>query len=116
MSDAPQSFTARGLLRVNASSHIERIGDRVGISDSTYKWYDGRIGERVATPGVTVVDDGAMHERRGSLTIDDEGTPTGRTVLIEDGILKDYLQEVYRARGVLTTPSPSSRARCDDPG
>ena len=49
--------------------------------------FSGRIGERVAAPGVTVVDDGAMNQRRGSLTIDDEGTPTGRTTLIEDGIL-----------------------------
>ena len=60
--------------------------------------FSGRIGERVATPGVTVVDDGAMDQRRGSLTIDDEGTPTGRTVLIEDGILKGYLQDRLNAR------------------
>ncbi|MES2002792.1 MAG: metalloprotease TldD [Pseudomonadota bacterium] len=60
--------------------------------------FSGRIGERVAAPGVTVIDDGAMRHRRGSLTIDDEGTPTGRTVLIEDGILKGYLQDRLNAR------------------
>src|SRR5689334_6689259 len=60
--------------------------------------FSGRIGDRVATEGVTIVDDGAMEQRRGSLTIDDEGTPTGRTVLIEDGILKGYLQDRLNAR------------------
>ncbi|MES2148017.1 MAG: metalloprotease TldD [Pseudomonadota bacterium] len=60
--------------------------------------FSGRIGERVAAPGVTVIDDGAMRHRRGSLTIDDEGTPTGRTVLIEDGILNGYLQDRLNAR------------------
>ena len=48
--------------------------------------FAGRLGERVAAPGVTVVDDGTLEGRRGSLTVDDEGTPTSRTVLIEDGI------------------------------
>ena len=60
--------------------------------------FSGRIGDRVATEGVTIVDDGAIEQRRGSLTIDDEGTPTGRTVLIEDGILKGYLQDRLNAR------------------
>jgi TldD protein len=60
--------------------------------------FSGRIGERVAAPGVTVVDDGAIAGRRGSLTIDDEGTPTGRTVLIEDGILKGYMHDRMSAR------------------
>jgi len=50
--------------------------------------FAGRLGERVASPGVTVVDDGTLAGRRGSLTVDDEGTPTSKTVLIEDGILK----------------------------
>ncbi len=57
-----------------------------------------RIGERVAAPGVTVVDDGTIEGRRGSLTVDDEGTPTSRTVLIEDGVLKGYLQDRLNAR------------------
>ena len=60
--------------------------------------FSGLRGERVATPGVTIVDDGTMNDRRGSLTIDDEGTPTERTVLIEDGILKGYLQDRMNAR------------------
>ena len=60
--------------------------------------FSGRIGERVAAPGVTVVDDGTMPGRRGSLNIDDEGNPTQRNVLIEDGILKGYLQDNLNAR------------------
>ncbi len=60
--------------------------------------FAGLMGERVAAPGVTVIDDGVMDDRRGSLTIDDEGTPTERTVLIEDGILKGYMQDRMNAR------------------
>jgi len=56
------------------------------------------IGERVAAPGVTVVDDGTIENRRGSLTVDDEGTPTQRTVLIEDGVLTGYMQDRMNAR------------------
>jgi TldD protein len=60
--------------------------------------FAGRIGERVAAPGVTVVDDGTLPQRRGSLNIDDEGNPTQCTTLIEDGILKGYLQDTLNAR------------------
>jgi TldD protein len=60
--------------------------------------FAGLLGERVASPGVTVVDDGTIDSRRGSLSVDDEGTPTSRTVLIEDGILKGYLQDRQNAR------------------
>src|SRR4051812_45743804 len=60
--------------------------------------FSGRLGQRVAAPGVTVVDDGTLPERRGSLTVDDEGTPTSRTVLIEDGVLRGYLQDSLNAR------------------
>ncbi len=60
--------------------------------------FAGLIGERVAAPGVTVVDDGTLADRRGSLTIDDEGTPTERTVLIEDGVLVGYMQDRMNAR------------------
>jgi TldD protein len=56
------------------------------------------MGQRIASPGVTVVDDGTMPDRRGSLTVDDEGTPTSRTVLIEDGILREFLQDRLNAR------------------
>ncbi|HMM13270.1 MAG TPA: metalloprotease TldD [Parvibaculum sp.] len=60
--------------------------------------FSGLLGQRVAAPGVTVVDDGTLADRRGSLTVDDEGTPTSRTVLIEDGILKGYMQDRLNAR------------------
>ncbi len=63
------------------------------------------VGERVASPGVTVVDDGTLPGRRGSLSVDDEGTPTSATVLIEDGILKGFMQDRLNARlmGVAAT-------------
>jgi TldD protein len=60
--------------------------------------FSGRLGQRVASPGVTVVDDGTMPGRRGSLTVDDEGNPTQRTVLIEDGVLRGYMQDSLNAR------------------
>jgi len=60
--------------------------------------FSNRIGQRVAAPLCTVVDDGSLAGRRGSLTIDDEGTPTGETVLIENGVLKGYLQDKLNAR------------------
>ncbi len=67
--------------------------------------YAGRMGEQVAAKGVTIIDDGTIEQRRGSLSIDDEGTPTQRTVLIEDGILKGYMQDRHNARlmGVAAT-------------
>lgn len=67
--------------------------------------FAGLLGERVAAPGVTVVDNGTLKDRRGSLTVDDEGTPTSETVLIEDGILKGYMQDRMNARlmGVKST-------------
>ena len=67
--------------------------------------FSGKTGERVAAKGVTLVDDGTIAERRGSLSVDDEGTPTQRTVLIEDGILKGYMQDRQNARlmGVAST-------------
>ena len=71
--------------------------------------FSGRIGDRVATEGVTIVDDGAMEQRRGSLTIDDEGTPTGRTCLIENGILKGYLQDRLNARLMGMAPTGNGR-------
>jgi TldD protein len=60
--------------------------------------FSGKMGQRVAAPGVTVVDDGTINDRRGSLSIDDEGTPTQENVLIEDGILKCYMQDRMNAR------------------
>ena len=60
--------------------------------------FSGRLGQRVASRGVTVVDDGTMPGRRGSLTVDDEGNPTQRNVLIEDGVLRGYMQDTLNAR------------------
>lgn len=71
--------------------------------------FSGRIGERVAAPGVTVVDDGSIPHRRGSLTIDDEGTPTRETVLIEDGVLKGYMQDRLNARLMGVDPTGNGR-------
>jgi TldD protein len=71
--------------------------------------FAGLIGTRVASPGVTVVDDGVMQDRRGSLTIDDEGTPTTTNVLIEDGILKGYMQDRLNARLMGMRPTGNGR-------
>lgn len=90
-----------GVLLHEAVGHgLEGDFNRKGASA-----FSGMVGQRVAAPGVTVVDDGTIENRRGSLTIDDEGTPTQRTVLIEDGILKGYLQDRMNARlsGVAAT-------------
>ena len=71
--------------------------------------FAGLMGQRVAAKGVTVVDDGTMALRRGSLSIDDEGTPTGRTVLIEDGILNGYMQDRQNARLMGMKPTGNGR-------
>ena len=94
-----------GVLLHEAVGHgLEGDFNRKGTSA-----FSGRIGERVAAPGVTVVDDGAIHDRRGSLTIDDEGTPTRRNVLIEDGILKGYIQDRLNARLMGVEPTGNGR-------
>jgi TldD protein len=71
--------------------------------------FAGLLGQRVASPGVTVVDDGTLPDRRGSITIDDEGTPSSSTVLIEDGILKGYLQDRMNARLMGVRPTGNGR-------
>jgi TldD protein len=71
--------------------------------------FAGLMGQRVASKGVTIVDDGTIGGRRGSLTIDDEGTPTSRTVLIEDGILTGYMQDRQNARLMGTTSTGNGR-------
>ncbi|MGF1456349.1 MAG: metalloprotease TldD [Alphaproteobacteria bacterium] len=71
--------------------------------------FAGLMGERVASPGVTVVDDGTLDGRRGSLSVDDEGTPTGHTVLIEDGILKGFMQDRMNARLMGVAPTGNGR-------
>jgi TldD protein len=94
-----------GVLLHEAIGHgLEGDFNRKGTSA-----FSGRIGERVAAPGVMVVDDGAMADRRGSLSIDDEGTPTGETVLIEDGILKGYMQDRLNARLMGVAPTGNGR-------
>jgi TldD protein len=90
-----------GVLLHEAIGHgLEGDFNRKGTSAFT-----GRVGERVAAPGVTVVDDGTLPRRRGSLNVDDEGNATQSTVLIEDGVLTGYLQDALNARlmGVLPT-------------
>ncbi len=83
-----------GILLHEAIGHgLEGDFNRKGSSA-----FAGRIGERVAAPGVTVVDDGSIPQRRGSLQMDDEGNPTQCTTLIEDGILQGYLQDSLNAR------------------
>ncbi|WP_342643027.1 metalloprotease TldD [Rhodoligotrophos ferricapiens] len=71
--------------------------------------FAGLMGQRVAAPGVTVVDDGTINDRRGSLTIDDEGTPSAYNVLIEDGILKGYMQDRLNARLMGMAPTGNGR-------
>ena len=94
-----------GVLLHEAVGHgLEGDFNRKGTSA-----FSGRIGERVAAPGVTVIDDGTIGDRRGSLTIDDEGTPTQRNVLIEDGILKGYMQDRLNARLMGVAPTGNGR-------
>jgi len=71
--------------------------------------FSGQIGQQVAAKGVTVVDDGTLPDRRGSLTIDDEGTPSAYNVLIEDGILKGYMQDRLNARLMGVAPTGNGR-------
>ncbi|MEQ8252300.1 metalloprotease TldD [Oceanibaculum nanhaiense] len=71
--------------------------------------FSGKIGQQVASKGVTVVDDGTLEDRRGSLTVDDEGTPSQRTVLIEDGILVGYMQDRQNARLMGMKPTGNGR-------
>ena len=83
-----------GILLHEAIGHgLEGDFNRKGSSA-----FCGRVGERVAAKGVTVVDDGTIADRRGSLNVDDEGNPSERTVLIEDGILRGYIQDSLNAR------------------
>jgi TldD protein len=94
-----------GILLHEAIGHgLEGDFNRKGTSA-----FSGRIGERVAAAGVTVVDDGTLSSRRGSLNVDDEGTPTECTTLIEDGILKGYLQDTLNARLMGTRSTGNGR-------
>jgi TldD protein len=94
-----------GILLHEAIGHgLEGDFNRKGTSA-----FSGRIGERVAAPGVTVIDDGTIPDRRGSLSVDDEGNATHRNVLIEDGILKGYLQDRLNARLMGVAPTGNGR-------
>jgi len=95
-----------GVLLHEAIGHgLEGDFNRKGTSA-----FSNRIGERVASPGCTVVDDGALPARRGSLNIDDEGTPTQCTTLIEDGILRGYMMDRLNGR-LMGMPSTGNGRR-----
>jgi TldD protein len=94
-----------GILLHEAVGHgLEGDFNRRGTSA-----FAGLMGQRVAAPGVTVVDDGTLPDRRGSISIDDEGTPSGRTVLIEDGILTGFMQDRQNARLMGVAPTGNGR-------
>ena len=94
-----------GILLHEAIGHgLEGDFNRKGTSA-----FAGRVGERVAARGVTVVDDGTLNDRRGSLNVDDEGTTSQRTVLIEDGVLKGYMQDLMNARLMKVAPTGNGR-------
>ncbi|MBC56132.1 MAG: metalloprotease TldD [Confluentimicrobium sp.] len=94
-----------GILLHEAVGHgLEGDFNRKGSSA-----FAGRIGERVASKGVTVLDDGTIPDRRGSLTFDDEGTPSSKTTLIEDGILVGYMQDRQNARLMGMEPTGNGR-------
>ncbi len=94
-----------GILLHEAIGHgLEGDFNRKGTSA-----FSGRIGERVASEQCTIVDDGTIENRRGSLSIDDEGTPTQDTVLIENGILKNYMQDKLNARLMNMQPTGNGR-------
>jgi TldD protein len=94
-----------GILLHEAVGHgLEGDFNRKGVSA-----FAGRLGQPVAAPLVTVVDDGTLANRRGSLNVDDEGTPTSRTVLIERGVLRGYMQDRLNARLMGLPPTGNGR-------
>jgi len=94
-----------GILLHEAVGHgLEGDFNRKGTSA-----FAGLMGQRIAARGVTVIDDGSIPDRRGSITVDDEGTPSGRTVLIEDGILTGYMQDRQNARLMGVAPTGNGR-------
>jgi len=100
-----------GVLLHEAVGHgLEGDFNRKGTST-----YAGRMGQRVASPGVTIVDDGTLDGRRGSLNVDDEGTPTNCTTLIEDGVLVGYMQDTLNARLMGMAPTGKSFAHLPMP-
>lgn len=94
-----------GILLHEAIGHgLEGDFNRKGSSA-----FAGLMGQRVAAPGVTVLDDGTIPDRRGSISVDDEGTPSGKNVLIEDGILVGYMQDRQNARLMGVKPTGNGR-------
>src|SRR5206468_1618499 len=94
-----------GILLHEAIGHgLEGDFNRKGTSA-----FSGRVGERVAAPGITVIDDGSITDKHGSHSIDDEGTPTQENILIEDGILKGYIQDRLNARLMGVAPTGNGR-------
>ncbi|HKL05756.1 MAG TPA: metallopeptidase TldD-related protein, partial [Roseovarius sp.] len=94
-----------GILLHEAIGHgLEGDFNRKGSSA-----FAGLMGQRIAAPGVTVLDDGTMPDRRGSISVDDEGTPSGKNVLIEDGILVGYMQDRQNARLMGVEPTGNGR-------
>ncbi|QYX57564.1 metalloprotease TldD [Roseovarius sp. SCSIO 43702] len=94
-----------GILLHEAIGHgLEGDFNRKGSSA-----FAGLMGKRIAAPGVTVLDDGTLPDRRGSLTVDDEGTPSGRNILIEDGILTGFMQDRQNARLMGVAPTGNGR-------
>lgn len=94
-----------GILLHEAIGHgLEGDFNRKGTSA-----FAGLMGQRIAAPGVTVLDDGTIPDRRGSITIDDEGTPSGKNVLIEDGVLVGYMQDRQNARLMGAKPTGNGR-------
>jgi TldD protein len=94
-----------GILLHEAVGHgLEGDFNRKGTSA-----FAGLLGQRVAAPGVTVIDDGTIADRRGSLSVDDEGTPSDRNVLIEDGILRGFIQDRLNARLMGVKPTGNGR-------
>ena len=96
-----------GILLHEAVGHgLEADFNRKGVSA-----FSDRIGQQVASPLCTVVDDGTIRNRRGSLNVDDEGNPTQRNVLIENGVLRGYLQDKLSSRITRSKPPAADAAK-----
>jgi TldD protein len=94
-----------GILLHEAVGHgLEGDFNRKGVSA-----FSGRVGQKVASAACTIIDDGTLANRRGSLTVDDEGTPGQRTVLVEDGVLRGYMQDKLNARLMGVAPTGNGR-------
>ena len=116
--DATGCFLLNGAIKRNLCSlrdanvleeQLAMIQAQHGVVALEASAFAGLMGQRVAAPGVTVLDDGTIPDRRGSITIDDEGTPSGRNVLIEDGILVGYMQDRQNARLMGARPTGNGR-------